>query len=472
MKRKTYTFIALLLIFSSAQATDYHIGPGQPLTDIADVDWTALQAGDRVFIHWRSTPYREKWVINVQGATQDPISIIGVNGPNGEQPVIDGENAVTVAGLNFWNEQRGVIKIGGSNIPSDGLPQHIIIENLDIRSGHPDYQFTNDQGQTETYSNNAAAIYVEKAAHLTIRNCSLSNSGNGLFIGAFNGQTENILIEKNHIYGNGVVGRIYEHNTYTAAIDITYQFNRFGPLKAGAGGNNLKDRSAGLVVAYNWIEGGNRQLDLVDAEDSENLVNHPSYHETHVYGNVLIEPNNDGNSQIIHYGGDSGTTADYRKGTLYLYNNTIISERSGNTTLVRLSTNDETAEVFNNIYYGEAAGHTLALMAGNGTFNYQHNWLKTNYSDCHCSPGGTVNNLGSQITGTTPDFLDLNAQNYRLSINAPGINQGMAIPANLSAHIPQYEYQKHQQARPRLNDGSIDIGAFETIDLIFADGFE
>ncbi|MFV0543408.1 MAG: hypothetical protein ACK5L8_06955 [Marinicella pacifica] len=472
MKHKSYTFIALLLIFSSAQATVYHIGPGQNHQDIADVDWTALQAGDRVFIHWRSTPYREKWVINVQGTAQNPISIIGVNGPNGQQPVIDGENAVTVAGLNFWNESRGVIKIGGSNIPGDALPQHIIIENLDIRSAYKDYQFINDQGQTETYSNNAAAIYVEKAAHLTIRNCSLSNSGNGLFIGAFNGQTEDILIEKNHIHGNGVVGRIYEHNTYTAAIDITYQFNRFGPLKAGAGGNNLKDRSAGLVVAYNWIEGGNRQLDLVDAEDSENLVNHPSYHKTHVYGNVLIEPDNDGNSQIIHYGGDSGTTADYRKGTLFLYNNTIISQRSGNTTLVRLSTNDETAEVFNNIYYGESAGHTLALIAGNGKFNYQHNWLKTNYSDCHCNPNGTINNLGNQITGTTPDFLDLNGQNYRLTVNAPGINQGMPIPANLSTHIPHSEYQKHQQASPRPNDGSIDIGAYETIDLIFADGFE
>ncbi|MCX7543900.1 right-handed parallel beta-helix repeat-containing protein [Marinicella gelatinilytica] len=472
MKRKTYTFIAFLLIGCSVKAADYHIGPGQPLSAIADVDWTTLQAGDRVYIHWRSTPYREKWVINVQGTAQNPISIIGVNGPNGQQPVIDGENAVTVAGLNFWNELRGVIKIGGSNVPSDGLPQHIIIENLDIRSGHPDYQFTNDEGQTETYSNNAAAIYVEKAAHLTIRNCSLSNSGNGLFIGAFNGQTENILIEKNHIYGNGVVGRIYEHNTYTAAIDITYQFNRFGPLKAGAGGNNLKDRSAGLVVAYNWIEGGNRQLDLVDAEDSSVLVNHPSYNETHVYGNILIEPDNDGNSQMIHYGGDSGTLADYRKGTLHLYNNTFISQRSGNTTLVRLSTNDESTEVFNNIYYGTASGHTLALMAGNGTLNYQHNWLKTNYSDCHCSPNGVVNNLGNQITGSTPDFIDLNSQNYRLNINAASINQGMAIPTNLSTHSPQFEYQKHQQAQPRLNDGILDIGAYETIDLIFADGFE
>ena len=108
---------------------------------------------------------------------------------------------------------------------------------------------------------------------------------------------------------------------------------------------------AGLIVRNNWIESGNRQLDLVDAEDSQTLVNHPNYHTTYVYGNILIEPDNAGNSQIMHYGGDSGTTADYRKGELYFYNNTVISTRSGNTTLVRLSTEDETCKAFNNIIY-------------------------------------------------------------------------------------------------------------------------
>ena len=105
-----------------------------------------------------------------------------------------------------------------------------------------------------------------------IRNCIISDSGNGLFVAASDGATRDIRIEKNWIVGNGNDGSIYEHNTYTAAIGIVYDDNRFGPLRAGAGGNNLKDRSAGLVVRYNWIESGNRQLDLVDAEDSDVIV--------------------------------------------------------------------------------------------------------------------------------------------------------------------------------------------------------
>lgn len=76
---------------------------------------------------------------------------------------------------------------------------------MEIRSGRPAYQLTDGNGTIQNYASNAASIYVEKAAHLIIRNCSVLDSGNGIFIGAFDGQTEGILIEKNHIYGNGIV---------------------------------------------------------------------------------------------------------------------------------------------------------------------------------------------------------------------------------------------------------------------------
>ena len=472
------SIVLLLFLTNVAVATDYHIGPGQPLTNISDAPWATLNAGDNVYIHWREQPYREKWVINRQGTASQHISVIGISNANGQQPVIDGNGAVTPDGLNYWNESRGVIKIGGSNTPTDGLPQHIVIENLEIRSGRPPFQFTNDNGNIETYSDNAASIYVEKAANLTIRNCTIKDSGNGIFIGANGGLTQDILIEKNHIYDNGIENSIYQHNTYTAGINITYQYNRFGALRDGAGGNNLKDRSAGLVVRYNWLESGNRQLDLVDAEDSSVLVNHPNYSKTYVYGNVLIEPDGAGNSQIIHYGGDSGTLGDYRKGDLYLVNNTIISSRSGNTTLVRLSTNDETAHVFNNIIYNTANGNNMALIGGSGTLNLNNNWLKTNYQDCHCSPDGIINNNGGNIEGDNPLFNDFPNQDFTLMMSSPVIDLATAItPINFPNNSITKEYRKHQQEQNRPTSGNLDMGAFEncgllSCDLIFANGFE
>jgi hypothetical protein len=243
-------------------------------------------------------------------------------------------------------------------------------------------------------------------------------------------------------------------------------------------GNNLKDRSAGLVVRYNWIEDGNRQLDLVDAEDSSVLVNHPSYASTHVYGNVLMESDGQGNSQMVHYGGDSGTLDDYRKGDLYFYNNSIISTRTGNTTLMRLSTNDETAHVFNNVYYGTGSGGLLALIGGNGQVNMQHNWFKTGWQDCHCSPAGSIVDLGNNLTGTDPGFSAINKQNWQPLVTSELLNNGMSPLAEL---LPDYavtqQYIKHQLTQSRLVSGIMDIGAYEFCgdlgcDLIFTDGFE
>ena len=182
--------LILILGAKPVLAADYNVGPGQPLAAIAEVPWETLAPGDHVMIHWRVEPYREKWVICRRGTVDQPIVISGVPGPSGELPVISGENAVTPAGLNFWNENRGVIKIGGANTPPDDLPGHIVIENLEIRSGRPPFSFSNASGNTESYANNAASIYVEKAEHLVIRNCILRDSGNGLFIGAFEGQEQ------------------------------------------------------------------------------------------------------------------------------------------------------------------------------------------------------------------------------------------------------------------------------------------
>lgn len=451
-------FAFLIVVSLSAYATTYEVGPGQAYTSIGAVPWHTLAAGDKVRIHYRATPYKEKWVICRQGTAMNPIVVQGVPGPNGELPIIDGNNATTPSSLNFWNEERGVIKIGGANTPPDTMPQYIVIENLEIRSGRPPFTFTGDSGSTSSYINNAASIYVEKVKHLTIRNCILHDSGNGLFIGAFNGQTEDVMVEGNYIYDNGNNGSIYEHNNYTAAHGIVFQYNHFGPLRSGCQGNNLKDRSAGTVIRYNWIEGGNRALDLVD-DDGGGVTQFPEYSKTYVYGNVLIELNDGLNSQVAHYGGDSGNTNEYRKGTLYFYNNTLISYRTGNTTLLRLSTNDETADVRNNIVYVTASGNKLALIDGAGVFNYRNNWFKTGYVNSHGGVSGTISNQGGNITGSAPGFVDEPAQEFHLNSNSACIDQG-TILANTAPNVV-YQYVKHQQSETRPANGAFDMGAFE-----------
>ena len=436
-----------------SSAAIYEVGPSKELAEIESVPWESLVAGDVVNIHWRAEPYRSKWVICRQGELNKPIIVHGVANQQGLLPVIDGRDAVTRKELNFWSETRAVIEIGGANKPADLMPQHIVVENLDIRSARPPFVFSGRNGKT-AYDSNASALFIEKGEHIIVRNCVIHDSGNGLF---FSYMAKDILIEKCFIYDNGIEGSILEHNSYTAAQGITFQFNRYGPLRKGCLGNNLKDRSAGLIVRYNWLEGGNRQLDLVDAADSPILRDDPRYRSTWVYGNVLIEREGDGNSQIVHYGGDSKKKEWYRKGTLYFYNNTVVSTRRSPTMIFRLSSGDEQVDCRNNIFYVTEAGQNLALLEGAGRVNLQHCWFKNGWVPTRGELLGKITGQDGCLSGNDPSFLNPERQDFRLAASSPLVTGGINWPQG-AQQFKQY-YHPHRQALERKSTTPIPIGA-------------
>ena len=160
---------------------DLRVGPGQPLAAIGDVPWESLAPGDAVRIHWRAAPYREKWVIGRAGTAAAPIVVRGVPGPGGELPVIDGDGATTREPLDYWNEQRGVIKIGGSNVPPTRCPRTSWSRTWTSGARSPPYTFTDDRRARRRYARNAAAIYVENGAAHHDPQLRPHDSGNGLF---------------------------------------------------------------------------------------------------------------------------------------------------------------------------------------------------------------------------------------------------------------------------------------------------
>ncbi|MGR8918109.1 MAG: right-handed parallel beta-helix repeat-containing protein [Gammaproteobacteria bacterium] len=454
---RTLLVAALVLHTPGAAAVTYAVGPGAALGELDEVPWESLAAGDRVEIAWRAAPYRSKWVIARQGTAAAPIVVAGLPGPTGQLPVVDGNGATTRRALDFWNEDRGVIKIGGASVPS-GPGAHVVIESLEIRGGHAAYGFSDDRGNPRSYRANAAAVFVEQGSAVVIRNCVLTDSGNGLFVAR---ASADITIEHSHLHGNGNVGSIFEHNAYTEAHGMRYQFNRFGPLRPGALGNNLKDRSAGLIVRYNWIEDGNRQLDLVDS--SHFAAAAPAdYATTIVYGNVLVEHDGQGNRQMVHYGGDSGNTAVYRKGRLYFFHNTLVSERSGRSTLFRLATNDERADIRNNVFFAAGGPGQLELATSGGTYEFADNWITAGWVTSF--DGGFVGSvsLSGTIAGSDPGFADRAAQNYRPAADAPLLDAaGPLAAAVLPDHAVTDEYVVHRGSTARGDDGARDLGAFE-----------
>ncbi|HEX7598671.1 MAG TPA: hypothetical protein VF518_10690, partial [Polyangia bacterium] len=451
----------------------YEVGPQRSLQRLADVPWNALAPGDRVLIHWRPEPYREQILLSSRGTAEQPVRICGVPGPSGQLPIVTGDEARTVRALGFPyppTQERGIVVVTLREGQLWGYkPGHLLLYGLQLRGGHPQYAFTDQNGKRRHFSSSAAALFIERGEHIVVRRCSLTDSANGFFVASGDSEqtvSRDILAEGNHIYGNGVAGSYFQHNAYTEAVGMVYQYNRFGALRLGAGGNALKDRSAGTVIRANWIEGGAHLLDLVEPEESTKITSlDPGYRRTYVYGNVLLNGPLDG-VVIVHYGGDNGNATQYRKGTLFFYNNTVIvrgeEKTRWNTILFRLETNDETAEVFNNLVFREGSTH-LSLADSPGRLRFGCNWVSEGFMPrLRPEPGAlAIEGLDRLIVGRASPFANLDRLDLRARSGSDAARPGDALAPEVSAaHKPSQVYVPHQKARV-LARGRALLGALE-----------
>lgn len=448
----------------------YEVGDGKRYASIGAVPWESLSAGDRVLVHWRQEPYREKILLSSRGTAERPISVCGVAGPGGALPVISGEDATTRRQSVYPyppTQERGLVVITPRRGYRWGFkPGHLVIQGLELRSawrgdarGAP-RTFVDDAGARREYSGNAACIFVERGEHVTIRGNVLTDCGYGLFVAS--GATEevlsrDVLVEANWIHGNGYAGIDRRHNVYSEAVGITYQANHLGPLRPGALGNQLKDRSAGTVIRYNWIEGGAHLLDLVEPEDSAPMsLRDPRYHDTWVYGNVLVAGPESG-SNLVHYGGDNGKVETYRKGTLHFFHNTVVvradEKRRWNTTIFRVETGDETVHAQNNVFWKTGTTH-LTLMKKTGRLHLGTNWISRGHAPWQYEvKGGAIEGLDALIEGDDPGFVAPAEGDFRLSRTSAAAARGAAL-ALPKEHEITLEYVRHQQVAPRRSAGA------------------
>lgn len=481
------------MLESRCLLTTYEVGPGLAYTSVGAVPWDDLAAGDTVSIHYRPEPYRELILISAQGTAEAPVRVQGIAGPNGERPIIDGEDAVLGPNLHYTYSglpMRGLLTISlGADDSYGEKPSYIEISGLELRNAHLGNSFTRPDNTVSDYLSNAAGIYVERGEHITIRDCEIDHNSNGLFVASGDEealQSREILVQGNFIHDNGNVGSDRHHNVYTEAIGITFEDNHFAPLLPGAGGNNIKDRSAGLVVRNNWIEGGAHLLDLVDPEGSSNqAVVDPRFQQTFVYGNVLLNTAGPGNaSNLIHYGGDSGDTSIYRKGTLYFYQNTVVihGSRTGPnarwfTDLFHFDTNQQIADIRNNIFYAagdpdapEGTEPTGFALFNNiaGTAHFETNWISPNWHTWRnddAPAGASVTGTNNFITNAAndPGFSDLSSYDLWLTSFSDAIDQsGPFAAVVIGQQEPTRQYVLHQSHTDRIVQGdALDLGAFE-----------
>jgi len=477
---------------ASGQGRDYLVGPDQKLTRLDDVPWEALRPGDTVRLLPRPAPYRGKFILSAEGTAAAPVRICGVRGPDGTRPVIDGNGATTRAALKpvygrspgsqAEHQDQAVIMIRQAGAEWSHTPRHIQIDGLAIRSAYPTHRYSTASGTPRPYAAFSACIWIERGEHIRIADNEISDCSNGIFsksldAGAF-AQTRHLHVVGNHLHDNGYTGdpetpanRI--HTTYLQGVDVRVEFNHYGPLRAGAAGNALKDRSAGLVVRYNRIEGGAHSLDLVDAEDMPHTaLTEPSYRATFVYGNQIF--NDDRARAIVHYGGDhfgskpkaSWGEPIFRKGTLYFFQNTVIG-RGQRARLFRISTTEEMVHAWNNIFWfetppqvREAENPEVARpWTSDGPIRLGRNWLNSRWQEADPSRASRIDGVRLQLVGpTAPIDLDTLVPTAR----SAALDASIFSPDAARSHPVQFQLGADLKPVPRLVKGkAMDLGAVE-----------
>ena len=484
---------------------DYQVGPntGQ-LASLNLVPWESLAAGDTVRIFYQATPYKSKFLIAGHGTSSAPIRICGVKGPNGERPIIDGNGATTRTALaNLYgsatvlspgetvsdiHQNRSIIVVKPLATEAyEAYPTYIQIDGLWIRGAASGNSFTDASGNAKIYAPAAdgsfgACIWIDRGQNITIANNEISDCTNGLFSkstddGDF-AVTKNIRVAGNYIHGNGYAGDVHQHNTYMESVNIVYEYNRYSALRSGALGNAIKDRSVGTVVRFNRLEEGAHAIDLVESEDFPvTATANAAYRTTYVYGNQIVKSGDSGS--FIHYGGDHyGSSAGaswgepiFRKGTLYFFNNTIYAT-GGAVQLFQLSTTQESAQIWNNIFYCDASvavgycnmratSEVASAWTPGGVVNLDVNWINTSWSDSdpyHTVPG-TLSGQAKLITGTT---APISLTTLIPVAGSAVIDRGIAGPSAASAYSVNAQLSgAFLPATRSVNGAAIDLGAIE-----------
>jgi hypothetical protein len=468
----------------SGKGRDFEVGPGKKLESLGAVPLETLGPGDTVRIHHRPEPYREKLMISGVGTADAPIRVCGIKGPGGELPVIDGKDATTRSALVFpyeGHQRRGLIIVGWKNSdPWKLTPEYIVIESLEIANASPPYQFTDRAGAKVGYVENAAGIFVQRGRHIVLRGNVVHDNGNGLFVGTAGAEelTEDVKIERNYVYNNGSDQNYYHHNVYNEASGVVYEFNHFGPPKAGPQGilgANIKERSAGVVIRYNWIEDGAHLIDLVDAEEALNPnLQQPSFRESWVYGNVLVRGPQPSGS-LVHYGGDSGMPERYRKGTLHFFHNTVVVENwqykdYDKAAIFELSTNDERLDARNNILFsGPTTTNRPVVLLGprdrvvSGRASFAGDWISDGIT--LLEPNNSYNvvaealGLDAALRSAELPFVATDKRDFRLPPGCPFRGKGSVLdyPAE---HAVRMQYVAFGKGEPRPSEAAPTPGAF------------
>ena len=407
--------VAVLSLGDWALAATYQVGPGKPFQQLSAVA-SQLAPGD---------------VVEVDGdATYSSVSL----SKNGSA-----QAKITIRGI-LRNGKRPAIKGGTNTIAIHG--SHYVLEGLDVSGG-------------------SSRCIFHHANDVTVRDSVVHDCPAHGILGA-DTESGSLTLERVEVYRSGQGTR--KHQIYIATDEQMYPNAVFRMqhcyVHDGNGGNNVKSRAGRNEIYYNWVEGATyHELELIGSEEfPTNLVREDS----DVVGNVLRKTKG---SFVVRVGGDgSGET----NGRYRFVNNTMIAH-GGTKTVFRIFDGIESVEMHNNVFVS-AGGTPFALIR-----DVEANWVKGHpiiAGSNNWVPAGlkTPSQWINTVTGTNPGFANASVFDYMPVVGGALHNAGNNAPvSSVEAPFPNplvvVEYlppsRKIEAPWPRIDDGTIDIGAFE-----------
>jgi len=321
----------------------YKIDPAltNPQLTLAQVPWESLGPGDVVCIPYRTQPYRYKFKMTTQGSASNPIRVLGMHGPNGERPILSGDNAVSSPSNTYSflpNQKLGVIillahyETNAQGYSSPVVPAYIVIAGLKIQNAKNAFSFTGiEGGAPQKFFGAASAIAIIHGDNILIEDNEITDAGNGIFSKYESAPTQYITLRGNYIHHNGNPGSYFEHNVYLEAKGCNIIGNTFGPLVSGSLGANYTSRCGQDHIIGNYFSGSQAIMDLADPQSGAPYIlpeTNGNTDPTIVAGNYIVNFGGpDGAMRTIKFGGTTGSGfyQNYRKKMLF-YNNTVIMD--------------------------------------------------------------------------------------------------------------------------------------------------
>jgi hypothetical protein len=469
-----------------------------------DVPWTSLAPGDVVCVPYRPQPYRAKIYFVTRGAAGAPIRLVGLRGPHGERPIIDGDGATTSHLIlpeanDRMLEEFGVISFLAHFIAPPGSPWGwhpgwITVSGLEIQHARPGSKFVDGTGKSRSYAAFTAGIYINPGDDLVIEDCEITDSQVGIFAksserikGHLDRTTERLTLRGNYIHDNGDPKMLGIHNVYLEGRGC----NVIGNVmihKAGNVGSNYKSRCGHERIYGNRIDGGAQSfLMLIDPQSGwSGIGTAADYEPTVVAGNLLVNgPNGAVGSPLVAFGGDSYTDADHYRRNLIFYANTVLGRTHGGMRIPVIGTGHLTKEapsitawMSSNLIDNAGDGATgapllLSLATGAGRVVLDHSFVDPTVTphDQYDRSHGTITGFAPSAPGASPGIAAGVAEPRPLK-GSPLIDAGAAfasLPAGSGAStvtdFALYEPSgtiEDPWYRARAVNGPVDIGAYES----------